>query len=358
MGIRVLERHAMTLALVALAGCDDKDKQVTAEPVVAPSASVVAENEEPPAAGCKASGDKPVELGSTIGFVYGFATDATDVYYTSWDIYGNRGDLGRVRKDGGGRRALASLPLEPRGLRVDGENIYFTSGIRLMKLAKQGESPSVFAEKFSSQGIALDATHVYGVPGDYGPYDRVVKLAKKGGVTWELDVATRPEREPGPNGYTGIAVDADGIYVTDSGNDRVLKFPLERGKPKILVSRQPKAYDLAIDPTNVYFTQARAGNLMKVAKTGGQAVKLASGLVKESRIAADEAAVFMTLAGDSEEVPLRLSKLLLPDGKPTTIALVPNSQTVEAIALDGDCVYWAQRDIASKKATVYALARR
>jgi hypothetical protein len=350
-----IERHALALAILSLAGCDKKD-EVAAEPPATPSASAP-EPSEPPPGGCKASGVKPAELGTTTGFVYGFAGDATHVYYTSWDIYGNRGDFGSVRKDGGGRRALASLSLEPRGLAVDDGQVFYTAGIRLMKFPKGADEPSVLADKFSSQEITLDGKFVYGVPGDYGPYDRLVRLPKNGGVTWELDVAERPEVKQGPNGYNGIAVDGDGIYVADSGGDRVLKFPLERGKPKTLAARQPRPLHLATDGAHVYFTLSKAGNLMKVPKSGGQATKLLAGLVDEARLAADDAAVFTTLAGESDDAPARLVKLTLPDGKASPIAVVPKGQSVEAITLDQTCVYWAQRDSGTKQAVVYTLAR-
>ena len=271
-------RARLLCVLLTVAACDSKT-EAQPEPTRSATPSATAEREpEPPPGGCKASGKEPMKLGKALGHVYGFAVDPTHVYYSSWQLYGGRGDLGGARKDGGGARNLASLSLEPRGLVADGRNVYFTAGIRLMSLPKDGGEQKVLAPTFSSQGIAGDASYIYGVPGDYGPYDRLIRAAKSSGTTKELDVSERPEAKHAPFGYSAIAVDASGVYVTDSSADRVLRFGLDRQKPKVLATKQEKAYDIAIDDENVYFTLAQKGQLMKVAKTGGAPTKIGSGL--------------------------------------------------------------------------------
>jgi hypothetical protein len=104
----------------------------------------------------------------------------------------------------------------------------------------------------------------------------------------------------------------------------------------------------------VYFNLFRKGDLMVVSKAGGAAKKLASGLTKNAHIAADEKEIYTTLAGKDEAQVL--VKVAAKSGEVTPIAPVPAPQTVDAISIDGDCLYWAQR-VDSSKTIVYALAR-
>jgi len=361
MKLRVLGRWtALVSIVVAVSACDDKGKgeakpEVASTAAPAPSATV---ESTPAPGGCKAESEKPSKLATIHGYVYGFQGDATHLYFSSWQLYGSRGDVGRVRKDGEGKTDFVSLSLEPRGLQLDEKRVYYTAGIRLFAVPKEGGEPTVLHETFSSQGIAMDGTYIFGVPGDYGPYDRLVRVEKKGGPSKELDVATRPDVKEPPSGFSAIAVDASGVYVTDSGANRVLRFQLDRAKPKVLAAKQDKAYDLLLDDDNVYFTLAKAGKLMKVSKSGGAAKVMATGLENQTRIGGDAKAIYATFAAKSEDAPQTLVKIPLDGGDSTPVGVVPHSHIVEAVSVDEKCVYWAQRDPDTKNAVVYALARK
>jgi hypothetical protein len=354
----------LALVLFAASSCNESEKsapvsQGAGKPRAtkgAASRNAPAAQEAPPG-GCKATGPVPVQLATGVGSVFGLAGDATHLYYTSWQLYGGRGDLGQIRKDGQGSTSLVSLELQPRAVILDEKDVYYSEGIRLNKMPKSGGTPSTVAPKFSSQSLAMDAGQIYGVPGDYGPYDRLVKVAKSGGVNWELDVTTRPDTKLDPVGYSAIAVDGSGAYVTDSGNNRVLKFPLERGKPKPLANGQPKAFDLAIDGSNVYFTLALKGQLMSVPKAGGKVTKLATGLAQKSRIAADDNAILVVFAGANEDAPSEVALVPSGGGDPRPLAVVPPSESVEAVALDSSCIYWVQREKGAGKLVFYAAKR-
>lgn len=352
-------RSALALALVVGGmACESKTKPA-AKPegsvAAAPSASAAAANSAP--GGCGATGSTPVKLGTVNGHVHGFGFDATHLYYSSWQLMGGRGDLGRARKDGGGTQNLSSLSLEPRGLVVDEQAVFFTSGIRLMRVGKEGGEAKTLAETFSSQAVAGDGSFVYGVPGDYGPYDRLIRAEKATGTTKELDVSERPEGKLGPFGFSAIAVDGQGIYVTDSSAHRVLRFPLDRGKPKPIATRQEKAFDLALDEANVYFTLAQKGHVMKVAKSGGGATKIASGLAPSARIAADAKSIVTWAAATGSDGTETLLIMGTDGSSPTPLATIPRNHSVDAVALDDQCVYWADHDPDSRKATLLARAR-
>ncbi len=351
MGTRTL---AWVLVLLAV-GCDKSAASKTApsaEPVATASAAPAVDTPQ----GCQASGTDPVELGTVLGDVFGFAQDGTTLYYTSWQAYGGRGDVGTIRKDGKRGHTLASLALEPQSLVVDDKNIYYTAGIRLMSEPLAGGSPSTLVEVFSSRSIALAGDEIYGVPGDYGPYDRLAKVKKTGGDVDEVATGTRPDKAASPNGYSRVIADSSAIYVTDSGGDRVLAFPLPKGKHKVLVSHQKRAWDLAMAGDNLYFDLAGDGDLLSVPKTGGKPKKLASGLVKNAHIAADARAVYATFSGPKDDDPQKLSEVSTADGSVKPIATIPGLQSVAAIAVDPTCVYWVVT-VDATKSIVYARKR-
>jgi hypothetical protein len=355
MGARLIEGMLSVVLCLPSLGCEESKKESPKAQVsaAAPSATTPPPAAEPPPEGCKASGDKPLQLGSVVGDVYGLIGDATHLYCATWQVYGGRGDINKIRKDGQGSQALAGLKLEPRGLALDNEKLYFTAGIRLNSVPKVGGTAAILDEKFSSQSIAANDKDVYGVPGNYGPYDRLVRIGKQGGQSTELASAKRPKTSTGPNGYNGMAIDDSAVYVADSGNGRIVKFALAAGKPQPLATGLKRPFDLSIDATNVYFSLA-GGELMTVSKTGGKTTKLATGLVENARVAADSGTVYTALTSRDEGATI--TKASLSDGAVKPIALVPASHLVAAVAVDKQCVYWAERFDATKS-VVFALAR-
>ncbi len=344
------------LLMCAALGCHDEKKAAAkAAPSAArPAASAPVVDDTPK--GCQATGDKPVQIGTVLGTVDGFGQDGTTLYYTSWQLYGGRGDFGTIRKDGHGGHTMASLSLEPQSLAVGNKNVYFTSGIRLMSIPKTGGDAHKLVDVFSSKSIALYGKNILGVPGDYGPYDRLAEIAKKGGDVTELASGDRPKVKQGPNGYSRVLTDQHAAYVTDSGNGRILAFPLPKGKYKVVASHLKKPFDLAMDDTTLYFSLALKGELMSVPKKGGKAKKLASGLVKNALIAGDANGLYAPLAGKADDDPQALSEISTEDGSVKPFAIVPALQTVSAIAVDKACVYWVVRQDATKS-VVYARKR-
>jgi hypothetical protein len=339
-------------------GCEDAPKtEVKAEPSAAASAASAAPaTGELPPAECKASAREPVKLATVVGDVYGFDQTATQLYFSSWSVYGGRGDVGFVRKDGGGLRSLGSLKLEPRGLAVDERNVFYTSGIRLMVIPREAGDAKELVDVFPSHDIALHGTDVFGVPGEYGPYDRLAKTPKKGGAVEEIAVADRPKRELSPNGFSRLVVDGQNIYVSDSGHNRLISFPLAGGKSKTIVTGQDLPYELALAGDDLYFNLAKKGVLLRVPKAGGKATKVASGLVELAQIAADQTAAYTTFAGDKDGAPQKLAKVNPESGELTEVAQIAATDSVTALAVDAKCVYWTLRKSASET-LVYARGR-
>ena len=130
MGTQIFYRSLSWVVIVAVAfACESEERKKPTAPsaaLAAASASATAAQTELPPGKCQASKDKPSELHSVVGDVYGFAGDATHLYYSVWDVYGQNGKVGRARKDGKGAEALASLKYAPRGNPAGG----FHSGCR------------------------------------------------------------------------------------------------------------------------------------------------------------------------------------------------------------------------------------
>lgn len=355
-------RTAAVALLVSAFGCDDHS-EAELRAAAAASASAAAALKaaskpvEAPPGGCVARSDKPVELGQTQGTLHGLVMDATHLFYTTWQVYGGRGDVATIRKDGKGISNLISVALEPRDLAVDATQIYYTEGIRLKKISKSGEKPETVDDNFSSQAIAHYGQFIFGVPGDYGPYDRLVRQPTQGGASKELDTATRPELKEGPAGFNDIEVDATGVYVADSGKGRILQFQNDRAKPKVLAAGQPHAYSLALAGELLYFTLALKGDVLVMTTSGAKPKKIGGGLVKQATIAADSGGVVVPLAGEADDSPIRLALISADGGEPMELTVLPPSTTVEALALDTQCLYWAQRETGSGKLKIMALAK-
>lgn len=355
-----MKTRALTLAagsallLCTALGCHGKKAAAKPAASAKPVASAAPAAATPK--GCQASGDKAVKIGTVLGDVKGFGQDATRLYYTDWQLYGSRGDFGTVRKDGQGGHTMASLALQPKSLAVGDKNVYFTTGIRLMSIPKKGGDAHKLVEVFSSQSIALHGKDILGVPGDYGPYDRVASIPKKGGDVTEVASGKRPKVKQEPNGYSRILTDDHAAYVTDSGNGRILEFPLPKGKYKVLAKHLKKPWSLAMGQKNLYFDEALDGELMSVPKKGGKAKKLASGLVKSALIAGDDRSVYAAFAGKQDDSPEKFSEVSASDGTVKQIATIPGLQSVTAVAVDNACVYWVVRQDATTS-IVYAHKR-
>lgn len=107
----------------------------------------------------------------------------------------------------------------------------------------------------------------------------------------------------------------------------------------IVVADGQQASGLAIDSTNLYWTNLD-GSVMTMTLQGSSPIALATGLAtRPSSIAVDEAYVYWTNLG-SLETPTDGSVMKVPlDGGPATI-LASGQYAASAIAVDADRVYW------------------
>jgi hypothetical protein len=132
-----------------------------------------------------------------------------------------------------------------------------------------------------------------------------------------------------------IAVDSANLYFTNSvPNGSVLKVSLAGGVPQVLAAGLAMPIGLALDGTNVYWTDSLDGTVMKVSLDGGPSVVLATGQGAAAYVAVDSSSVYWTSVDGGT-----VMKVSIDGGDPSVLAAGQSQPW--CIALDGaGSVYW------------------
>lgn len=257
----------------------------------------------------------PIVLVSSQALSSGYAdflvSNGTNLYFT--DVYG----YGVMSVPVGGNTpviptTLASSQGQPAGIAVDSANIYWidqvqydggTSGGSLVKLPLTGGPPITLATGLSETfALAINSTNVFFYSSN-GSSGSVMTVPLSG-----TGLSTATTAALGAFYPLGIAIDSTNVYWTDieGGNIMYASLGAINAAPTILASGQGTAgstsgepLDIAVDATNVYWTTRQGGTVMTVAKSGGTPVTLAAGGSFTGPIGVDASYVYWIDAGTS-----------------------------------------------------------
>jgi hypothetical protein len=141
-----------------------------------------------------------------------------------------------------------------------------------------------------------------------------------------------------------LAVDATDVYYTEKFAGEIRSVP-KGGGPTTLVATASQPRSVAVDADNVYWTELAA--VKQLSKMGGAPVTLASGLNKPHGLAIGGGYVYFTVGGDVDRVAIG-------GGPLTVMAQNQGFVTPLRLAIDADNLYWPDFD--AKKAMKLPLA--
>jgi hypothetical protein len=319
--------------------------------------STLADREPTPDAGIDAPIDggcptDPCTMATGLDHPYLMTSDDQNVYWTEFgDMQGSGNGTVKscsVSGCGAGANVIASGLTNPKGIAVDGTNVYFGTdtfssvggGIWYCPLAGCGQmAPTMLAPAVIPEQLAVDQTYVYWVDSDVNSVNRVAKTGAipDGGVDGGSPYALysgSPLSIP-----TFCAVDGASIYVGDLSQN-VFRLPLAGGTPvAIAVGNNGGSCPVVLDPNDVYYVTG--GDICRASKTstdGGPAIATGIRQVVGLAIDLDAGNVYWVNAGTLMANDGTLGKVGV-DGGPTfnlgTLLASP-----EAIALSGSHLFW------------------
>ena len=154
------------------------------------------------------------------------------------------------------------------------------------------------SSRYQAYAIAVNAQGVYWTELN----DDVVSVGLTGGTVTRL-------YSPGGIGIAALGSNVffASVYLAFADTGSVMSVPKTGGTPQTLAANQNLPNGIAVDDTNIYWTDYSGGTVMKMAKTpvdGGAPVTLASGQDGPLGIAVDATSVYWTNEGGGSVVKI------------------------------------------------------
>jgi hypothetical protein len=290
----------------------------------------------------------PCTIASKLNHPFQMTSDADRVY---WTEYGD--DLGTANGFvkscpltgcGAGAMVYAQAQINPRGIAVDAQNVYWGSATygavngAIWSCAVTGcSSPTKLAGAGIPYGVWVDATYIYWVDNDDGSVHRILKPNNGDKVLYDGgDYATGcPIDEP-----QQCVSDGTFVYLNDYSGD-VYRVPVAGGDPFLMASgSQVGGWPLAIDSTYVYFGDS--GFLYRMLKTSafGKGTVIATGISDPDSIVIDPATnmVYWADWGSGNADDGTVGKVGTNGMNQTVLA--SSLQTPEAVTVSGSYLFW------------------
>lgn len=143
---------------------------------------------------------------------------------------------------------------------------------------------------------------------------------------------------------SAMALDADNVYWTSMNTDGgVYRTAKTGGAPVALAGQQPRAASVAVDTAGIYWStwgdpqQPGTGKVFSAHLDGSARATLASGLSYPRAVAADSTAIYFVSGAGVTRVPKS-------GAGPSVIATTARNQFAASLGLDGDSLYFGDRD--------------
>ena len=244
---------------------------------------------------------------------------------------------------------LSSTEKYPRGLAVDGNQLYWASAGNAASPTELGNQGFIFSAPIGGVttaafspvqedpvAVSADDTHIYWITGGRGVNDplggvasTVMRASKDGSGLTTLH----------EGGYPGaLAVDETSVYWTDRELGQIMSVPLGGGDATVLAQGQGTELSfLAIDGDSVYWTTGASlggasGTVAKISKAGGEVVILASEQGAPAGLALSGRTLVWANQGDGRVRSISTDGGAIFDIRRTTAP--------RAVAISGDTVYF------------------
>lgn len=170
-------------------------------------------------------------------------------------------------------------------LALDATHVYWVANDSILRAPRGGGPPStVVAQREQIFALAVDDAHVYWTELDVNDtsHNGVWRIAKQGGAIEAFG--------PQQRGANNLALDATDVYWTDQFEDRVMRKPKAGGTTEVIATAQDGASRVVLDDVFVYWLATGEG--VRRRKDGGAVEPVAAAGANSLAVVAGE--VFST----------------------------------------------------------------
>jgi hypothetical protein len=261
-------------------------------------------------------------------------TDGTDVYFMATMVNGTAGSQILYVPTGGGtvQQLAGTNGQRGAGLVTYGNFVYwadYQAGTILEspKVGQTGTTRTVVTGLTNPIRVAVDATNVYWTSGiGAGAADKTT-----GQVAWTSN-------QTGGKAW-GLAIDATDLYYTDQVLGLVVKVAIASGTPSIFAPNQMGARGLFGDASSIYWTTS-SGDVMMATKSPIMPALIVANQTNPQELVVDvtqspEVAYWMNVGpmGSVSKANATLNS--------TATVVAANQPSGQCIAVDSTSVYWA-----------------